>query len=464
MEKMRKMSNLEKQHMINTNNLRNEAYFSSLLKESYSQGILNDLEVENIQFQCINFLAYKCEKFNDGMSSSIRVETAETIMESNLYTIGLYLKSLPDVQCAVNEFKTVLISEMYEKGRKLINAKFAATKHLYNLVQKNRLTTINYSYNATLSDSGIGSFLKLYDPDYGSHDCASSVDYQLCNPITDLVGVEYIQKYLENLYLENKFCRNFAAEDIHKLLCGYDEGYKDLLINIFEHVLTAAIGCVLAKRNILSLDISKEEVLCLQNELSKDDVLLISLKLQNAAARVLEELNIQSPSLQGYIEKSLPKLTSNIIHAIKTNTLGKTFVSPANPDSKPKIQFSFGTKMDDGDYRKFIDELSECRFSLDKIAFIQQNVKSLGDLEDILLDVQFGKEETSLVLDNLTDIELAALIKRHPFKSNLQAVDLSEAEETLRDNLKNYIDKLTRYRQQKIFEIEKYLVDDSVYN
>ena len=84
------------------------------------------------------------------------------------------------------------------------------------------------------------------------------------------------------------------------------------------------------------------------------------------------------------------------------------------------------------------DELSECRFSL--INCIYSTECKTWDLEDILLDVQFGKEET-LVLDNLTDIELAALIKRHPFKSNLQAVDLSEAEETLRDNLKNYMDK-----------------------
>lgn len=454
------MSNLEKQHMINTNNLRNEAYFASLLKEAYSQGILNDLEAENIQLQCINFLAKKCEKFNDGMSSSIRVEIAERIMESNLYTIGLYLKSLPDVQCAINELKTLLISEMYEKGKKLINTKFASTNHLYKMVQKNKLTTINYSYNATLSDSGIGSFFKLYNPDYGAHDCASSVDYQLCNPITDLVGVEYIQKYLESLYLENKFCRNFAAEYIHKLLYGYYEGYKDLLINIFEHVLTAAIGCVLAKRNILGLDISQEEVQSLQNELSKDDAPLIALKIQNAAAGVLEDLNIQSPSLQGYIEKSLSKITTNIIHAVKTNTLGKTFVSLVNPDLKPKIQFSFGKKMDDEDFWKFIDELSECRFSSDKIAFIQQNVKSLGDLEDILLDVQLGKEETYLVLDKLTDIELAALVKRHTFKSDLQAVDLSEAEETLQNNLKNYIEKLTKYRQQRIFKTVKHLVDD----
>jgi hypothetical protein len=157
-----KMTNIEKRHIINCNNLSGEAYFTSILQEAYTCGLLHDSDIENLQLECIRFLAYKSERYNSGESSSIRIEAAESIMKSNLYTIGLYLKSLPDADYAVNELKAARIQEMYQKGRDLINARFRATKDIYRLVQKNRLITPNYTYNATLSDNGIGSFFKLY--------------------------------------------------------------------------------------------------------------------------------------------------------------------------------------------------------------------------------------------------------------------------------------------------------------
>jgi hypothetical protein len=353
-----------------------------------------------------------------------------------------------------------MILEIYEKGRKLINVKLHTAKHIYKLAQKNKLNTLNYTYNATLNDNGIGSFFESYNPDYEAYETSASIDYQLCNPVNDLAGVEFIEKYLENLFYENEFCRNFPTEDIHHLLCGYDEGYKDLLINIFEQVLTAALGCMLANHRVVKLNISGEEIQRLNNELSQDDDYSLALKLRKAADRVIEELNITNLSVQRYIEKSLPKITSNIINAISTNTLGKTFVSPTNPSMKPKIQFLSGVKMDDEDYRKFIDELLACRYSSDKLGFIKEKVKSFGDIEDVLLDAQLREEEITSVFDALGDVEIAALLRRHPFKSDIQAVDLSEAEQKLRLYLKNYMDKLGSDRQGQIFELVNQLIDD----
>ncbi|MEG6616183.1 DUF6179 domain-containing protein [Peptococcaceae bacterium 1198_IL3148] len=47
-----------------------------------------------------------------------------------------------------------------------------------------------------------------------------------------------------------------AAEDIHHLLYGYHEGYGDLLINIFEHVLTAAVGCMFANGSVTKVTLN----------------------------------------------------------------------------------------------------------------------------------------------------------------------------------------------------------------
>ncbi|PHO08198.1 hypothetical protein BFT35_01675 [Thermoanaerobacterium thermosaccharolyticum] len=454
------MANIEKRLIIDSNKLSSEFCFNSILQEAYTCGLLDESDLENIQLQCISLLADKCERYNMGESGSIRVETAESIMKSNLYTIGLYLKSLPNPDHAAAELKLEKISELYERGRKLVYNRFQEARHIYNLVQNNKLDTINHSYNSTLSEEGIGGFFKSYNIEYEAHDIPASIDYQLCNPVNDLVGIEFIQEYLENLYLENEFCMNFAAENIHHLLYGYDKGYADLLINIFEHVLTAALGCSLAERNIRELSISQEDVQNLYKKLLKYDNYTLMLNIHKAMKNIFEELNITNPSLQRYIEKSLPKIASSIENALKLNTLSKVFIIPANPNLEPKIRFESGVKMDDEEYRRLIEELLICRYSSDKLELIKQKVKSFDDLEDVLLDAKLEEEEFISLFNTLGDVEIAAMINRHPFESDIQAVDLSEAEQILRLYLRNYVNQLPSNRQEQIFQIVEHLIWD----
>lgn len=454
------MGNIEKQCIINSNKLSSEFYFNSILQEAYICGLLNDSDLENIQLQCINLLAYKSDRYNMGESSSIRVETAESIMKSNLYSIGLYLKSLSDPDCAAVELKKVKISELYERGRKLIDTRFQVAKNIYNMVQKNRINTLNHSYNSTLSENGIGIFFKAYNSEYEAYDIPASIDYQLCNTVDDFVGIEFIEKYLKNLYLENEFCLNFAADKIHHLLYGYDKGYEDLLINIFEQVLTAALACSLANRNIRELNITEEDIQGLYEKLLKYDNDTLMLNIHKAINNIFEELSITNLSLQKYIEESLPKIAANIENAIKLNTISKVFTIPINPDLEPKIHFQSSAKMDDEEYRRLIEELLRCRFSSDKLELIKEKVKSFDDLEDVLLDAQLEEEEFISLLNTLGNIEIAAMLKRHPFESDIQAVDLSEEEEVIQLYLKNYIKQLSADRQEEILYIAKHLMED----
>ncbi len=451
------MADIEKRHIINSHNLSGEFYFNSLLQEAYICGLLNESDIEKIQLQSISLLAGKSESYNMGESSSLRVETAESIMKSNLYTIGLYLKSVPDPDHAAFELKTVKISELYERGRELVNGKFQEAKRIYGMVLKNKLNTPNHSYNATLGENGIGIFFKQYNIEYGAHDSPASIDYQLCHPVDDLAGVEFIQKYLEHLYLENEFCRNFAAENIHHLLYGYDKGYADLLINIFEQVLTAALGRSLAGRSVRELNISPEDTRRLFEKLLAYDKHTLMLDMHKAARNISEELKITNPSLQQYIEKSLPKIAFAIESALRLNTPGKVFITPVNPDLEPKIHFESGAKMDDEEYRRLIEELLNCRYSSDKLELIKEKVKSFADLDDLLLDAQLGEEEFISLFNTLGDVEMAVMIKRHPFEEEILAVDLSEAEQRVRLYLKNYINQLPGDRQEQIRQIAEYL-------
>lgn len=455
------VADIDRRRFIDGSNLNNASYFSSILEEAYACGLLSESDMADIQLQCIDLLSDKCKKFTSGDSSSIRVETAESIMKSIFFTIGLYLRSLPDPDHAAEKIKTTRISELYQRGRKAVNIKFSTARHLYELVKKNKTITCSNSYNSTICESGIGIFFRSYDMEYAAHEAPCSIDYQLCIAVDDYTGVEYMLKYLEALYLENMFCMCFSKENIHYLLSGYEKRYKDLLINIFESVLTAAIGCVMSGRSVRELNLSKDDVGYLYSEISGLDSPTFMRRLQQASEDVCEELGIKSPQLRCYIKKCVPKIASAVNCALKTKTLGSVFVTQYSQDPEHGIEFISGKKMDDQEYRALVEELVSCRHLSDKLAIIKENVRSFDDIDDILTDVQLEAEEITAVLGTFGDAELAAMISRHPYRSDVQGVELSEQEHSLRQCLERYVGKLPGDRQRRVFDIAGRLADGS---
>ena len=103
------------------------------------------------------------------------------------------------------------------------------------LVTKSLVETDNYTYNATIVDAVTG-FFKIYNADFEAHEIHITADYPLCNPIKNLVGIEFIEKYLESVHYENLFSNYFHSEKITDLLNGYDRNYQELIFNIYEQI------------------------------------------------------------------------------------------------------------------------------------------------------------------------------------------------------------------------------------
>ena len=83
---------IEKISKIKRNELDDIEYFESLIKTAHDLQKLEISEIEDIQTQLLELLKIKVEKYNLLESTSIEIEKAKTIMESNMYTIGIYLK------------------------------------------------------------------------------------------------------------------------------------------------------------------------------------------------------------------------------------------------------------------------------------------------------------------------------------------------------------------------------------
>lgn len=298
---------VERSNQIGKAKLSSEYYLQSLLDEANKQGVIDDVVLENIQIGFFKLLAESVERYNKGHSSSVQKEVAQAIMASNLYTISLYLKSLPDLPAAIDELKSESVENLYRKGLLTIERKLKVARHLYQLVCMTQIQSDHYFYNTSIADE-LKNFFEHYNKDFEAHEAGNIIDYQLMNPDKDLVGIEYVISYLNLMSLENIFCAKFEPAIIHKALLGYKQTYKDLPVNIFEQVLLNALGCVIANQDIISLNFSAADRQRLKRTFNSDSEIPFCDLLEQAAVKLIKFLDINSKPLRAYIHSCIPGL------------------------------------------------------------------------------------------------------------------------------------------------------------
>jgi hypothetical protein len=445
-------NSIKKQTRIDVDKLSGEFYFQSLLQEAYVKGTLSPKESERIQLECLKLLADCTERFTRGKSSSVRVEIAQGIMASNLFTISIYLKSLPDVDAALFQIENEPIEKLYEYGFQVLKRKINVANYFFNRVCKSKLKTVNQAYNITI-DQGFKPFFENYEINFHAHEIPSDIDYQLIHPVTDLAGVEFVIKYLESLYYENLFCSYFDADIIHEVMSGYDPSYKNLLDNICAQVFQNALGCQLLNAPPDRLEFNPADLNALDKKLRNHNQLELQTQLKTAAQELITDLELTNPTLKKYLLASLPKITTTVYQGLATHSLNKVFVPRYNPNIKPLVHYNMGIKMPDTAYREMVTEFLSCRFFEDKLAIIKEHIKTLADMEDLLIAGELETSEAAMIFDLLEDIELAVLTKRHPLHPAIDAIDFAASEVRMQQNLDAYLRALPRERLAQILNL-----------
>ena len=444
---MTKMTNsLDIIRIIEEEKLNGEQYFQSLLEQGCSKGLFSDSDIERMQYDCLALLAHKVELYNTGDSSSIQVEKAQEIMSSIMFTIGLWLKTYQTPDAAITAIENEQIEELYQKGRKRIDALLAATKTVHTELLHQLLDTKNVFYNATIVD-GIKGFFKLYSPDISAHEIHITADYPIHNNMPKFAGIEFIHAYLNVIYLENQLCLCFSIDDIHHLLCGYQEDYQELLINIYEHVLTAAIGCILTGTDAHTLNISEDGIKCLSRMFVGKTKTEILTAIQDAAHE-LKHIFGFSQDLYLYVQRSLSHIANNIEIAVRNHTLDHVFYAPFYPELKPKMLVKTSEMMDNEQYRQVVNEIMQCRFIKDKIAIIKEQIHSFTDLDDVLLDADLTRKETTAILHELSLVEIAAFSNKYSIMSEIVAIVFREQEQIVRECLSDYVSELSQEQRE----------------
>jgi hypothetical protein len=203
---------------------------------------LSTEETGAFQLQMMQLLSEEILRYNHQKSSSIRVEAAESLLESMLYGVTAYLQTLPDPAAAL---RARSVRELREAGVALLKSYVEECKALLEEVRAARVPTDLIAYNDTI-DRAIDEFFQTYDPEFAAQDTTALIDYPLYRDDMSVTGILYIRNYLTELKRENEFCAKYSKNYIRALLfthgAKYHIDYRELLINIPELILSAGSG------------------------------------------------------------------------------------------------------------------------------------------------------------------------------------------------------------------------------
>lgn len=406
------MTNIDRIYVINKSGLSGKNYFVSLIEQGRFFALLSDAEIERIQIESLTLLAKQTEFFNNGVSSSIRIEKAQDLLASILYTVGVQLKSYASPEDAIDALKTENLDYLFCSGLEKITRKIMVAKQIHLRLKKCLFKTQNVFYRLTAVD-GMNGFFKLYNPKFSAQEIHITADYPTFNGVHDLDGIEFIEKYLQNMTYENRFCSYFSENAVHHLLCGLDENYQKILMNIYEPVLTASLGCILTYHAGCDLNLNRDDIHTLASLFSGKDIDEVEQIIKKALDKLMDELNCSS-DLSDYLKNSITKITVSIKNAAHHNCLDKVFLIPFYPEENQKVVLSYGEQMDDKSYMSMLNALLLCNSANGKAEIICNRISSFGDLLEVLRDADLVQDELLKVFQMLPSAVIAALLKQYP--------------------------------------------------
>lgn len=386
---------------------------SSLLQEANRAGLVSEAEVQNIQIKMLDLLKDVIISFTSNQSSSVTEETAQNLLRSIIYCLDFYCMKMDDQPNLIQTLQSGGIKEVYKEGLELLGLYVEETKKLCRRVKAEKLATGLIAYNTTI-DEAIPDFFSGYDIRFQAHDTAADIDYPLMFDDMNLKGILYIRQYLENLSLENAFCRLFAPKDIEYLLKSYGRTYhiryQDYLLNICEIVLTNAIFSKMLDNPASKIIISPAECSILKNDLDRTAPKELPSIIKHAANEMIAELSITEPAIIDYVHRYEAELLARLKSALQHGTLSKLVITTA-VNNNPEMTFDPGKKMDNHSFRLLVRRVLNCTEPSEKAGIIMTNINSLTDFIDILkADCLFDDEYLTL-FEQLGDLETSVLLR-----------------------------------------------------
>lgn len=390
-------------------------YTISLLQEGFRARLIDRQTMYRIQEQMMLILKDLIVRYTKGESSSVKTETAESLLNSVYYSIDAYLSSLKDPEAGLAALKPEKVRETYEKGIETVNECLKEAMLLCQWVLKHKLNVPLEVYKSSIEEA-IPEFFRHYNVIFGAHDRICLWDYPLVFDDWNVRGVFYIRNYMQNLKTETLFCMLFPEGDICKLLEVYGRTcrikYKEAPFNLFEVVVNNSIFSVLSGSNAGNLTVSDSQYRIIRERLNGMEALEIRSEIDEAVGTVIEDLNIEQSGLTEYIRRYTDVLMPRLLNAIANDSLHNIVMVAYEEENKSdRLMLEVEGRMSDKAFKVLVGRICRCADMQSKIDIIRSKVRSIEDFGDVLsADCLFG-EEYSALYKVLSDTELAILGK-----------------------------------------------------
>lgn len=255
------------------------------------------------------FLARRVALYTGIDHSSLPKDLAQELFESTAFTLEQGAGAPGNSLNAQFAAGLAVTKRKLEYGRKLWQAVRDGLPKIENLSLRETVKSI-------------GFFWRRYDCRFFAHQIPCDIDYQLCRPVPEtLQGVDYVNRYLSQLYVENEFLGHFDPQGAIAVLRAYCGDYRGLLINLYEPVATNALGLALIGGDVSALDISPRQREEIGEVLRREG----AERLGGAAEKLCTLLNIQSKAGREY----LSGLATDLIPRIRQTDLEGIFLTCA---------------------------------------------------------------------------------------------------------------------------------------
>ncbi len=386
------MMNLTADNILFTDEIDHNNYFVDLLKQAVSKKLLGSSELERINKQWQMLLYRQIEKYLAGRSSSVTIDKVKQINKSVVYVLSLELKRYEKSNSSWEILRNNNLETIFVTGLNLIENKKHKFINKYRTLLDNLLETKNTFYNETIT-KGIKGFLKLYNWQFQADEIHITADYPVCAELSNSLGIEFMEEYLNCLVAENEFCRNFDSRKIERLLEKLDFDYINTPFNIFEIVLINVVGLRMVDDDIFSLNLTVQQKEQLRNYFYGKS----KKQIKRMVGEVIKELFAELKCNWQYLFICIDKISELIFCSFDN-----VFIV----GEKDEILIVKQERMENRDFERVVHKLMLVE---NKIAVIIEEIRSIDDLTDIIaMDILSAAQCLNLV-QSLTLEEVAVL-------------------------------------------------------
>lgn len=437
---------------IKFEDIKKDEFVQDLLDKCLQNDILNNEDIDYINFGISKVLDQQLIYFTKNESSSINIDVAENLLMSVYFTISMSLKKSHNINEMIDRLKNHSIESIFKDGQRIIKRKYIKSKSILIKLKSSKMNIDNYSYVDTI-DYGLDLFFNKYDYFFKAHEVPGDIDYQLSNDVFSYIGIEHIEKYIINLSYEETFCKCFDINEIKSLLFSYSDNSYELLLNVFDIVLTNSIGSFIAGNDCMRLNIKEYDKEIILNRIVKDySENKLNTFINKYLCEIIKKLNITDYSFRTYIKRSLNKVKENFVYSINKGILKNEFVT-FKEKNKQTLQYKPAPKLSNTQYKKVFEELLVLDKIDDKINVIKTKVKNIEDMIDILSSEVFMDCEYSTFFKSLDYFTLALILAYVPYIEDFNAYD-----ETWHKEFAKYYLTVSQNTRNKIKEISKQII------